>query len=164
MVRRVLEKFTHQINALLAKLVIALFASLLACVLWQVLSRYVLTSPSTFTDELARLLFIWTGLIGAACAAGQKQHLAINLLPQLLSGSKRQCVLVIIELCTALFAFLILIVGGCLLLKKVITTGQVTPVMAISMAYGYAAIPVSGVFMLYFSIDGICRTTPVEDQ
>ena len=33
---------------------------------WQVLSRYVASSPSTFTDELARYLMVWMGCLGGA--------------------------------------------------------------------------------------------------
>lgn len=153
-----MEKLTNIINTLLANLVIALFFSLLLCVLWQVLSRYVLASPSTFTDESARLLFIWTGLLGAAYATGQKQHLAIDLLPQSLRGKSQRRLRMGIDACFALFALLVLITGGTFLVNKVVDTGQMTPVMSISMAYGYAAIPVSGLFILYFSIASLCQS------
>ncbi len=33
-------------------------------VTWQVLSRYVLGTPSTATSEIARLLFMWLALLG----------------------------------------------------------------------------------------------------
>ena len=39
-------------------------------VLWQVTSRYILSSPSSFTDELAGYLLIWVGLFGAAYVTG----------------------------------------------------------------------------------------------
>lgn len=37
--------------------------------------------PSSFTEELARYLFIWIGILGAAYASGQQTHLAIDILP-----------------------------------------------------------------------------------
>jgi hypothetical protein len=49
-------------------------------VLWQVVSRYLLSSPSSFTDELAGFLLIWVGFIGAAYTTGLKGHLAIDIL------------------------------------------------------------------------------------
>ena len=33
-------------------------------VLWQIITRYFSASPSSFSDELARYLMIWLGLIG----------------------------------------------------------------------------------------------------
>ena len=44
---------------------IFLMAFLVVDVLWQVLSRYILVSPSSVTDELAGYLLIWVGLLGA---------------------------------------------------------------------------------------------------
>ena len=48
-------------------------------VLWQVFTRFVLRDPSSFTEELARYLLIWVGLLGASYAAGKKMHLAIDV-------------------------------------------------------------------------------------
>uniref|UniRef100_UPI003B5224BC TRAP transporter small permease subunit n=1 Tax=Vibrio cholerae TaxID=666 RepID=UPI003B5224BC len=43
----------------LAAFTISLSSFLVFCVVWQVLSRYVLGKPSTVTDELARYLFMY---------------------------------------------------------------------------------------------------------
>lgn len=50
---------------------IFLMAFLVVDVLWQVLSRYILVSPSSVTDELAGYLLIWVGLLGAAYVSGK---------------------------------------------------------------------------------------------
>ena len=59
---------------------IFLLGILVIDVLWQVFSRYILTSPSSFTDEIAGFLLIWVGLLGAAFVAGKNEHLAIDLI------------------------------------------------------------------------------------
>ena len=69
-----------QIDKGLELLLIGLMALLVVDVLWQVLSRYVLASPSSFTDEVAGFLLIWVGLMGAAYVSGREEHLAIDLL------------------------------------------------------------------------------------
>lgn len=68
------------VDRCLEYVLITLTALLTLDVLWQVFSRLVLPSPSSFTDELARFLFMWVGLLGAAYAAGKRLHLAIDLL------------------------------------------------------------------------------------
>ena len=59
-------------------LLVFLMAFLVVDVLWQVVSRYVLVSPSSVTDELAGYLLIWVGLLGAAYVAAdllaQSEH------------------------------------------------------------------------------------------
>jgi hypothetical protein len=72
----------ENIDKILEKFVAALMAILVVDVLWQVISRYVLSAPSSFTDELAGFLLIWVGLFGSAYVAGKNEHLAIDLLVQ----------------------------------------------------------------------------------
>ena len=69
---------------------IFLMAFLVVDVLWQVLSRYILVSPSSMTDELAGYLLIWVGLLGAAYVSGKNEHLAIDLLLQHMRPSRRK--------------------------------------------------------------------------
>lgn len=55
---------------------LVIFMSILVInVLWQVTSRYIMNSPSSFTDELAGYLLIWVGLLGAAYVAGRPNTL-----------------------------------------------------------------------------------------
>jgi hypothetical protein len=63
----------ENIDKILEKFVAALMAILVVDVLWQVISRYVLSAPSSFTDELAGFLLIWVGLFGSAYVAGKKR-------------------------------------------------------------------------------------------
>lgn len=56
---------------ILAHLLVVLMGLMVLNVLWQVFSRYVIGEPSAFTDELARFLMIWLGLLGAAYVSGK---------------------------------------------------------------------------------------------
>ncbi|MDW2244928.1 TRAP transporter small permease, partial [Vibrio sp. 1287] len=84
-----MNKLVTYINRGLAAFTVSLSTFLVFCVVWQVLSRYVLGKPSTVTDELARYLFMWVALIGAAYTTGLKRHLAIDLLTMKLKGKKK---------------------------------------------------------------------------
>lgn len=74
---------------------IFLMAFLVVDVLWQVLSRYILVSPSSVTDELAGYLLIWVGLLGAAYVSGKNEHLAIDLLLQHIRPSRRKLLAIV---------------------------------------------------------------------
>ena len=142
----------NAVNRSLVSLVILLSCALVACVVWQVLSRYILGDPSTITDELARYLFMWTGLIGAAYTTGQKKHLSINLLTANLTGVRKQASELIIEAATVLFASIIMLYGGGKLFLKVLAMGQVSPALGIPMGYVYLAIPTAGALILFYSL------------
>ncbi|WP_372609542.1 TRAP transporter small permease [Aquicoccus sp.] len=43
-------------------------ALMLAAAGWQVIARYLLNQPPTWTEELARFSMVWGGLLGASCA------------------------------------------------------------------------------------------------
>ena len=63
-------------------LAIATFCGMFACVLGQVGFRYFLGDPLTWSDELARYLFVWCSFLGWIVAARRRSHLAIGSLPE----------------------------------------------------------------------------------
>nr|WP_226898450.1 TRAP transporter small permease [Mangrovicoccus algicola] len=123
---------------------------MVCCVVWQVLSRYALGTPSTVTDEMARFLFMWLALIGGAYTLGQRRHLAIDFLTGTLKGRARTVSEAVILAIVALFAGLVLVWGGAMLTLRTLASGQVTPALQIPMAWVYAAIPFAGLVMLVY--------------
>lgn len=143
--------------------------ALVVCVVWQVLSRYTqvwankmplefladllrLIKPSTVTDELARFMFMWVGLLGAAQASAYKQHLAIDLLAMKLQGGAKRALNVVIECCIIAFAALVMIKGGWALAAKTFANDQVTPALQWPMGYVYLIVPVAGALMVFFAV------------
>lgn len=102
----------QHVNRVLEKFVAAIMAILVIDVLWQVISRYVLSSPSSFTDELAGFLLIWVGLFGSAYVAGRKEHLAIDLLLQRSGPERKKILEIFISICVVLFSLVVLVIGG----------------------------------------------------
>lgn len=113
-----MNKLVTYINRGLAAFTVSLSTFLVFCVVWQVLSRYVLGKPSTVTDELARYLFMWVALIGAAYTTGLKRHLAIDLLTMKLKGKKKLVNEIVIQVAIALFSYVVLVHGGTQLALK----------------------------------------------
>ncbi|GAA1324280.1 TRAP transporter small permease [Leucobacter albus] len=55
----------------------------LSCVLmFQVFSRYVMHYPFTWTEEVARFIFIWMVFIGAAALASKNAHIAVTFITE----------------------------------------------------------------------------------
>jgi TRAP-type C4-dicarboxylate transport system permease small subunit len=151
------------IDLLTSRLLILLVALMVLNVLWQVATRYVSNSPSSFTDELAGFLLIWVGMLGAAYATGQRMHLAIDLLPRRSSPAKQRVFNLVVNLLVAGFAVAVMVVGGARLVFITLTLNQVSSALGLPLGYVYAIVPVSGLLIAYYSILNL-RHNPYQDQ
>lgn len=147
-----MQRTMKLVNQTLAIFSVSLLSILVICVIWQVVSRYVLGTPSIATDELARFLFMWVGLIGAAYATGLKRHLAIDLLLMKTSGKRKTALEILILLTMLFFASFILVYGGGNLAWDTHKTGQISPSLGIDMGLVYLCLPVAGLIMLFYII------------
>ncbi|WP_218059668.1 TRAP transporter small permease [Thioclava sp. SK-1] len=129
----------------------ALLLVAMVCVLsWQVISRYVLGAPSTFSEEVLRFGVIWLSLLGAAYATGAGTHMTIDLLRELSSGWKRRMLETFVPISLILFAGFVLVLGG---VRGVQIAGvQTSPVLGIPMKLIYASLPTSGVLIIGYSL------------
>ena len=121
-------------------------------VLWQVFTRFVLSDPSSFTEEAARYLLVWISVIGASYAVGGRMHLAIDLLPKRLAGRRGGVIVELaIDVCVFLFALLVLIVGGLALVKTTVSQGETSPALGLKVGWVYAALPLAGLIMIFYA-------------
>jgi TRAP-type C4-dicarboxylate transport system permease small subunit len=135
-------------------LIIVAMAALTIDVLWQVFSRLVLKNPSTWTEELATFLLIWVALLGSAVALNRGAHLGIDYFVNKLSARKRLFTEVAVFFCIALFALCAMVIGGAGLVIETLELGQISPSLGIEMGYVYLALPISGLFLVLYSVIG----------
>jgi len=137
-----------------------LMALLVIDVMWQVITRFLLNSPSSFTDELARYLLIWLGLLGAALVSGHKMHLAIDLVSMKISDPKLQNRLAIfIETVVVITTIAIMVYGGSILVYTIWSLGQTSTALQIPLSIVYSIVPISGVLITYFAVEDILSRT-----
>lgn len=141
------------IDKSLEAILVFLMAFLVLDVLWQVMSRYILASPSSVTDELAGFLLIWVGLLGAAYVFGCNQHLAIDLLLQKMSPSNQKKLQLFIWGIVLLFALFVLVIGGSWLVYTRFYLRVTSAALQINLGYVYLVLPVSGLLTVYYVID-----------
>ena len=141
------------IDKTLETFLIIILGFLVLDVVWQVASRYLLASPSKFTDEVAGFLLMWVSLFGAAYVTGKNQHMAINLLERKLQGQKKKILRLIINSVIILFAVFVFLIGGTWLVYTRFYLGQISPSLELPLGYVYLVLPVSGIFILYYSLD-----------
>ncbi|WP_461533147.1 TRAP transporter small permease [Sinomicrobium sp.] len=141
------------LNKLLGSFLVILMALMVLSVLWQVASRYIAQSPSAFTEELSRYLLIWLGVLGAAYASGQREHLAIDLLSSRLNKSKQIRLNIFINLLIVFFAFFVLLIGGANLVYVNYELGQHSSALHIPLYLVYTVVPISGLLIITYKID-----------
>ena len=150
-------KLREKFDRIIEKFLVLLMSLLVIDVLWQVFSRYVLNSPSSFTDELAGFLLIWVGLFGAAYVTGKNEHLAIDLLLNKLTGGRKRKLETLINLVIILFSFFVLIIGGMWLVYSRFMLEVKSAALQIPLGYVYIVLPVSGLMILYYSVDNLIK-------
>ncbi len=152
-----------KIEKALERLMIFLMGILVVDVLWQVTSRYVLSSPSSFTDELAGFLLIWVGLFGAAYVSGKNEHLAIDLLLHKVGPAGKKRLEIFIQIAIVLFALFVLVVGGVWLVYTRFALDVRSAALHIPLGYVYIVLPLSGILAMYFAIDNIAGIIKGKD-
>lgn len=138
--------------------IIVVMAALVLDVLWGVFSRHLLHSQSGWTEELARFLLIWVGLLGASLGFGQGAHLGVDYFVGKLHPGGRVILEVTAHVVVFAFAVGVLIWGGWALAWQTFDLGQITPALGLRKGYVYLAVPVSGVFIALFTLQNIAAT------
>ncbi len=152
-------------------LVMVVVVVLVVDVLWQVFTRFILKDPSTWSEELAVFMLIWVSLLGAAVALNRGAHLGIDYFVGKLPPQKRLYTEIFVFLCIALFSFTVMILGGTKLVTSTLRLEQLSPALGIQVGYVYLAIPISGFFLVLYSVislverlDALVKGGPIAKQ
>ena len=146
------------IDKYLGYFLIFLMALMTLDVLWGVLTRYAFGSQADWSEELARFLLIWLGMLGAAYASGQRMHLSIDLLLPNLNEKKQRRLMIFINILIILFAFAVMVIGGFRLIYITQVLGQLSASLRIPMYLVYAVMPMSGLLVVYYKVFDLKRT------
>ena len=150
-----MEDIRDKLNRVLEVILIMLLGVMVLNVSWQVFSRYVLANPSSFTDELARYLMIWLGVLGTAYVSGKRLHVAIDILHSQLSLSSQKTMQKVIFSIVILVTFLIFIIGGSRLVYLSYLLGQKSAALQIPLYLVYVCVPLSGACIIFYKINDL---------
>ena len=158
-----MEKTYQLLNKAIETFLVLIFSLLVLDVVWQVVSRYVVGQSSSFTEEFARFALIWLTVLGAAYINGQKEgHLSMDFLLSKLPLEKQKKRQKIIQFIMAIFALVVMIIGGGNLVYITLKLGQISPALLVPLGFVYAIVPISGAIIIFFSIYHIKRTLKSE--
>ncbi|MEN5299544.1 TRAP transporter small permease [Brucella sp. TWI559] len=141
------SRFIRQVDgALAAAVAVAASIALAIAVVssfWQVMGRFVFHSPSTWSEALTRLSLVWMVLLGISTALRKGAFIAIDLARENTSGLLRRSIEAT-TLVSCMIMFATLFWFGLAMAQRV--RFQEMAGLDISIAWGYAAIPVGSVF------------------
>ncbi len=122
-------------------------------VTWQVLSRFVMSHPSSFSEELARFLLLWIGFLGGAYAFRKFAHLGLDILTANLKGYVKKLAEGFSDVVSLLFAAILMVFGGAKIMWLTLELEQYSAALQVPMGYVYSVIPLSGVLICLFSLE-----------
>jgi len=140
-----------KVDKVIQYLLVILMTLMVLNVLWQVFTRFIMNDPSSFTDELARYLLIWLGLLGAAYVTGQKMHLAIDYLLNKTKPAVKSKLEYVINSSIFLFALFIMVIGGVNLVSLTLYLEQISAALQIQLGYVYIVLPLSGILIMFYT-------------
>lgn len=134
-----------------------LMALMVADVTWQIFTRFVMNSPSGWTEELARYLLIWIGLLGAAWAYRRRAHLGLSYFVDRQSETTRHRLGLFAHAMVAFFALAVMVYGGLQLVTLTFEMKQTSAALGLPIGYVYCVLPLSGVLITIYALDFIRR-------
>lgn len=135
-----LDRVTTTLSGWIASLSLAVAV---AAGFWQVVSRFLLQSPATWSEALVRLALIWMVFLGLSVALRQGALVSIDIAHRYSSGRVRGLIETL-TLISNLILMATLLWFGILMTQRV--WFQEMAGLDISISWGYAAIPVGCLF------------------
>ena len=130
----------------LEKIFCVIFLALMSIIIvLQVFFRYVLNNSLSWSEELARYLFIWMIYIGISYGVKLDEHICVDAVYTFMPKSIKRGYAIVAYLLFLAFAVFI-VYYGIMVVGMQISSGQVSPAMGLPMQYVYAA-PVVGMIL-----------------
>ncbi len=154
----VLSAVTDKLSKLLKYITFIMLAVMVLIITAQVFFRYVVGTSLSWSEEMARFMFVWIIMLGAANGVKESYHVVITALTNRLP-SGLQKVLNIFNYILILGIGICMIYFGMQMAMK--ASGHLSAAMRVSTLWQYIPVPISGAAIVIFSIEKILLA--VED-
>ncbi len=150
-----MKKFIDLYNEIEEKLLVFSLVFTVILIFIQVIMRYIFNNSLTWSEELARYIFIWQCWLGVSLSFRKRSHINITMITDNLKGKSKLFLEVLAYLITLAFT-IFLVVEGTKLLMFMLNRGTSSPSLKIPLAVVYASLPVA-CFASSFRIVGIIK-------
>ncbi len=150
-----LARLTALLDRWVCHACVLLFMAILVTMVLQVTFRYVLSTPLTWTEELARYLYIWACFLGAPVALRRGNHVTIVFVAERLPRSLNRPVALGCQVLALVFLVQLAIQGAILTVRSHTVEAITLPIPWSAI---YLAAPLSAVLMILEMIEAVWRT------
>ncbi len=136
-----------QLDGIIAAVFLAVIVVLMS---YGVVTRYVFNSPSSWVEDVCLALFVWMTFMGSSALMRTDEVVRIDFLVHKIPAKAANVLDNLIRPLLVIFALGFMVYWG----WKLLPFSQVrfTPALKLPYVYIYAAVPVSGMFMLYHQL------------
>lgn len=145
-----MKQLRNCLNQILNGLAGVSFLAMVFLTCWQVLTRYILHNPSSWSEELVSYLFAWMSLFGASLITGERGHMNIPILVERFDRAGRKVFAVFAEVIALVFSSIILVYGGIRITN--LAMGQMTSALGLPVGVFYVVLPLCGVLNIFYTI------------
>jgi C4-dicarboxylate transporter, DctQ subunit len=140
-----INRLANALHEVARWLLIVTGAAMSVIVFLQVFFRFVIYIPFPWSEESARYLMIWMGMVGAATAMRYGRHIGVTMLIERFPPSVGRFLSPFLGLAMVIFLVVMATEGFRLALKN---AAQHSPAMNLPMLIPYLAIPVGAALMI----------------
>lgn len=145
-----LVKIKEKVSLIFGWLSVIIFAILVLTTTWQVFTRQVLNSPSTWSEEFAKICFVWLAFLGAAFVFGERGHIAVDFMARKAPLGVQRVVASIVQVTIILFALFGMVWGG--IRAASIAWTQNLTALPLAIGWVYVVIPIAGLAIALFAL------------
>ena len=143
-----LKKINGVVNTLLSQVITIGFVAMTIIIFFQIIFRYALKESLSWSEELARYIFIWVTFLGASVAFFEKTHINVDLFVNYIKNAKVRSILFLLGDVLSLSFLLMLVIKGVSVAARVFRLEQVSASMDfLPIGLVYIAVPLGCLFM-----------------
>lgn len=135
------HRFSEILTVVLEYLSVACIASITVLVIAQVVFRYVFNDPLDWSEEMARICFIYLTFIGIGAAYGRRRHMFLDAIVDMLTPRIAKVIrFSVVGISTAFLIFMIILTIRTM--AELYHMEVNTPALEYPMAFVYLIVPI----------------------
>jgi TRAP-type C4-dicarboxylate transport system permease small subunit len=149
-----LDGFCDRLNRITEFAIAVLLSATVVVTLLQVTFRYGLNSSLSWSEELARYLFIWIIFLGMASAARRGEHMAVTALSSILPKELLRPLAAFVILASIIFVAVVLYTT---VLLTENATSQLSTALEVPVALVYVSAPIGATLTILHLLNALVR-------